>query len=158
MSSRADARIKTRHGQMPAPMIMIKKPVERILYCFSFSFSFCYHLLFLILVLLPIPAKNNKTYQTIVRWSFIIPTSIALQQNLADVAYYSYSKKRTGIEIFSLIGHSKNVLLDYALDYWIVPLLMIPLCWLLYVLYKKINWPVLEWNRKTILQQSAIFL
>ena len=53
------------------------------------------NVIFLLLFMLPCPAKENKTYYTVVRWLYTIVNSICLYTNLIDCVYFPYTGKRT---------------------------------------------------------------
>ncbi|HEX8548393.1 MAG TPA: sulfatase-like hydrolase/transferase [Cytophagaceae bacterium] len=85
---------------------------------FDFSAIVYLNSLFILLSLIPFDIRAKKSYQHALKGSFLLSNVIALLLNLIDTAYYPFSKKRTGIEIWRLKNYFTSMLGDAVLFYW----------------------------------------
>ncbi len=80
---------------------------------------FYYNLLFILCLIIPHKVLYRNPFQYILIAIFLFTNGIALAQNLTDVAYFPFNKKRTGAEIFHLSKEwSSEQLIAYATDFW----------------------------------------
>ena len=90
-----------------------------------------------LLLLIPSKIRDKKVFVLFVKWYFFIINSLCILLNLIDTEYYTFSGKRTGIEIFSLLNDLRNVWLNYLFDYWHVPILLVIIIYLLVYFFRK---------------------
>lgn len=125
---------------------------------------FYYNLLVILLHTLPHPWWGKPKLKHVLRWAFLVPNSVAVAQNLMDVAFFPFSKKRTGAEIFHLSSEWDGAQLTaYLADFWFIVLLFVGfiyLTWqLLSLLYRRSASPTsFSWSIKTILAWCGYFL
>jgi len=96
---------------------------------------------FIILFLLPVPFREKKGYQTLLKIIFIATNSIALFANCIDFAYYRFTLKRTTADVFSWIGaggDTVRLIPQLLKDYWFVILIWAAMVWLIVKMYKRI--------------------
>lgn len=99
------------------------------------------NVLFIILILLPFKFRFAKIYKNILKWTFILPNSIVLLANTADIIYYRFTLRRTTASIFSQFKHEKNMgilSLHFIIDYWYVTIFFMLLIFLLIKGYNKL--------------------
>jgi uncharacterized sulfatase len=89
----------------------------------------------LLLMLMPGNFKRNTYYQLLVKILFITALVLLLALNLIDVAYYPFSGKRSGMELWSIQYDLWHLLFDYVVTYWYLFLLLILLVWLCVIFY-----------------------
>lgn len=88
---------------------------------------------FTLLSLLPIAFQKKPVYQQALRILFLTTTAAVVLANLADAIYFKFSRKRSGIEIFSMLSDESNPVGGYFITYW--PWLLIILGILLITFY-----------------------
>ena len=101
---------------------------------------FYYNLLFILLLILPTYLFDNKYFKVSLSAIFLTTNGIALLQNLIDIGYFPFNKKRTGAEIFHLSKELNQAqIIQYGLDFWPLVLIFILLiCFCFYVI-KQLN-------------------
>lgn len=94
------------------------------------------HAIFIVLHILPWTFRDRESYQMVLKYYFIVVNSVAILLNLIDSNYYSFSGKRSGLELFEMkkeiTGH---VGFHYLIDYWYVLLILLFFIYLLAKLY-----------------------
>lgn len=96
--------------------------------------------LYSLLTIFPLHTKECDGYHKFVRWTLIIPASIAIIMNLIDTVYYQYSGKRTTIEIFNEFANETNIcsiILKEIINNWHISLIGILLIVLLIVAIRR---------------------
>ncbi len=94
------------------------------------------YLPFTILSLLPFNFQLKRWFQHFLRILFVLLTSVCVLSNLADTLYYKFSRKRSGIEAFTMLSDEGNPIGSYFITYWPWLLLFIFLMiatWYLYI-------------------------
>ena len=87
---------------------------------------FYYNLIFILLLIIPIYLFKNQCFKFFLSAIFITTNGIALFQNLIDIGYFPFNKKRTGAEIFLLSKEwNKDQIIQYATDFWYLILIFI---------------------------------
>ena len=79
--------------------------------------------LFIFLQVLPFRFTTNLIYQKCCKWVFIVTNSAAIAANMADVAYYRFTMKRTTGLVFQEFANEQNfgsLFLQFFLDYWYI--------------------------------------
>lgn len=103
---------------------------------------FYYNLLFIFLLMLPHRWWFNSTFKQVVVWIFVFTNGVALLQNLIDVGYFPFHKKRTGAEIFQL---AKELTLpqsySYLKDFWVIAFFLLALLSLSFFLIRRYALP-----------------
>lgn len=77
--------------------------------------------LYIILQILPFRFTTNNIYQNICRYLFFLTNGIAILINLADIAYYPFTLRRSTalvVEEFSNETNMGGLLLQFMIDYW----------------------------------------
>jgi len=98
---------------------------------------FYYNLLFILFIIIPHPWWNKPVFRRLVIQVFLFTNGVALLQNLVDVAYFPFNKKRTGAEILHLaqeINFQQSI--SYLVDFWYVIIILVVLLILSYRLLK----------------------
>ncbi len=90
---------------------------------FDLSIIFSSNLLFIVLGMLPFKAMDTKTGQLVLKLLFLIVNIPLLFMNLADVAYFKFTMKRTGFDVTGILGDVGNQSAQLVLHYWYIPLL-----------------------------------
>lgn len=107
------------------------------------SFSICVaSSLFILLSALPVKAFYEGWYQKLLKWVFIIPNALFLLLNCIDFAYFPFTKKRSGADLFKQVGGQTDMahlLPQYVRDFWWVLVVFILLVILMLVLFNKIK-------------------
>jgi phosphoglycerol transferase MdoB-like AlkP superfamily enzyme len=87
---------------------------------------FYYNLLFILMLILPHPWSKKPVFHNTLIVVFIFTNGVALFQNLLDVAYFPFNKKRTGAEILHLSQElNLKQSIAYLVDFWYVTLILV---------------------------------
>lgn len=81
--------------------------------------------LYIIGVLLPLSAawRENKVYQQVLKWLFLIPNALGIIVNMIDIVYIRFTDRRTTCTFFSEFANDTNlwrILGQGILEYWYV--------------------------------------
>lgn len=112
---------------------------------FKFDMSaICYtNLLWISLSVLPFPFRYRKGYQAALFYIFMVVNSLAIIANVADMAYFKFTFRRTTSTIFTEFGNEQsgflNILLSFLVDYWGLSLFAVVSIILLRYLYKRVG-------------------
>ena len=94
---------------------------------------------YIVLMLLPWHGKENKIYQRVCRWLYMVVNGLALAVNLCDAVYFRYTMRRTTTTIFSEFSNEGNlgsVFLTETLRHVYLLVLFCLVMWGLYKLYR----------------------
>lgn len=94
--------------------------------------------LFIFMWVLPFAFRYGLRYQQAAKYLFLITNTIALVMNAADVAYFRFTLRRTTKTVLQEFGNETDVprmLMQLAVDYWPIMLLMVILALLLWLSY-----------------------
>ncbi|MFC3354521.1 LTA synthase family protein [Sphingobacterium zeae] len=110
----------------------------------------------------PGPFKDNRIYQQVAKWIFVVVNSIGIALNLIDFAYYPFTLKRTTGTVIDQFSNESNLVklaFDFCLDYWY---LIVLLALIVYGLMRSYQYIQLEkitnYNWKSFLIQVPLFL
>lgn len=125
---------------------------------------FYYNLLFILLLLIPFYLFENKYFRIALSAIFLTTNGIALLQNLTDIGYFPFNKKRTGAEIFHLSKEFNQAqIIQYGLDFWhlvLIFVLLISVC--IYVLkqlnQKSFSIPTTDFHLKAKIGYNFLFI
>lgn len=98
--------------------------------------------LFILLSSIPSNLYHKKTYQSILKWLFVISNSIFIMANCVDIAYFRFTKKRSSADLFEQIGGQTDMghlLPQFIKDFWWVLVIYIILVVTLITLYKRVK-------------------
>ena len=98
--------------------------------------------LYIIGILLPLPVawRENKVYQKVLAWLFLIPNALGILVNAIDIIYIRFTDRRTTCTFFSEFANDDNLWRIFGqglLDYWYVALFGIALLVLLFFATRK---------------------
>lgn len=65
--------------------------------------------LYALLILLPLPFKENRIYQKVAKWYFVVINSFAISLNLSDCVYYQFTGRRTTCTFFAEFSNENNL-------------------------------------------------
>ena len=124
--------------------------------------------LYIIAILLPLPHtwRENKLFQQILAWLFLIPNSIGIIVNTIDTVYLRFTDRRTTCTFFSEFSNDHNlgrILGQGILDYWYVTLVGIAIIAILVLATRKsfaikAKQPVMYYIRESVLFAATIYL
>lgn len=118
--------------------------------------------LFLLLYLMPFPFRELSWYRKVLKGLFILVNALAMVANCVDLAYYSFTLKRSTADILDFfggeIGNDATRLLPlFITDYWYIVLIGLVLIWLVARLYKQTEKQLpIQWNTREIIRQFFI--
>ncbi len=120
------------------------------------------NLFYIILYLLPFRFTENKIYQKVLFWLFILTNSLGLAFDIGDIFYFDYVLKRSTIEVFMFAGE-KNIgllMLEFLKDFWWGFLLFLALVYVIYKWYYLFSNPIskFKYTYKTYLAGLAVLL
>ena len=98
--------------------------------------------LFILLSLLPPTLFLNKFVQFSLKFLFIFINALFLLPNCIDMAYFSFTRKRSGSDLFHQVSGQTDLaklLPRYLIDFWWALLIFSFLIFLLFIGYKKIK-------------------
>ena len=93
---------------------------------------------YIILMLLPWHKKENRVYQQICRWLFVVINGLALVVNLCDAVYFRYTMRRTTTTVFSEFSNEENlssVFLTETANHFYLVIAFLLMVWGLYRFY-----------------------
>lgn len=75
---------------------------------------------YVLLFLLPLPFRYSKTYQSVLKWFFVVTNGLALAANTTDFIYFDFILKRTTTDVFMFAqeGNIGTLLKLFLIDYW----------------------------------------
>ena len=76
---------------------------------FDTSAIFVTNILYVVLMLFPLHWKEQKWYQLMCKWVFVVVNSAALVINLCDSVYFKYTMRRTTTTVFSEFSGESNL-------------------------------------------------
>lgn len=99
--------------------------------------------IYIIGVLLPLPAvwRENKVYQQVLKWLFLVPNALGIIVNAIDIVYIRFTDRRTTWAFFSEFANDNNlwrILGQGILEYWYVALFGMALLALLLFASRKV--------------------
>lgn len=105
---------------------------------FDTAAIFYINMLWIALTLFPLWIKETKAWHQTLRWLFTITNGLAFAINLADAVYYPFTMRRTTTSVFREFDNENNlggIVLNAALDHWVLVMLGIAAFIALYFLY-----------------------
>lgn len=127
---------------------------------FDLSTIFILNFPIFLLQSLPFNFIQNKIYKNSVSTLFIFLNILALAFNIADIAYYPFSNKRSTAEIFRIVSSGNDfweLAPSYLIDFWYLFVLLILILILLYFFEKKLSTCKIN-SDLPIWEKSFIFL
>ena len=73
---------------------------------------------YIVLMLLPVHRKENRTYQQLCRWVFVIINGLAFLVNLCDAVYFRYTMRRTTTTVFNEFSNEGNLIGIFLREAW----------------------------------------
>lgn len=111
-----------------------------------------FHLLSLLPTLFKEKQRNN-----ILKVLFILGLGIGILLNYIDLEFYKIKTRRSGIELFQLLGDSANPVLSYIINYWWLLLLLILNLLAIFFLYPKAKSSITQYSRLQIGLRFMLF-
>ena len=106
---------------------------------FDTSAIFVTNILYVVLMLFPLHWKEQKWYQMLCKWVFVIVNTLALVINLCDSVYFKYTMRRTTTTVFSEFSGESNlggIFFKEFLSHWYFVLAAIIIVWGMWKLYR----------------------
>ncbi len=100
------------------------------------------NLIFILLQILPFKFRYNNLYQKISLFLFYITNSLIIIANLADIAYYRFTLKRTTASVFQQFENESNLgvlFFRFIIDFWQITLLVFFFIFLLFIFNVKVK-------------------
>ncbi|MDR0971507.1 MAG: sulfatase-like hydrolase/transferase [Bacteroidales bacterium] len=120
---------------------------------------------YLFFALLPLPIRQNKWYKAIENFLYILGVNLMMILNLIDVGYYKFTFKRISYDFFNYLGVGgdfKELIPQFAKDYWHIILIFVILNIILFYFYRRINRKygseLIIANRKWYIKNIAFFV
>ena len=92
--------------------------------------------------LIPFPFRSKKWYQTFLKVLFLVINSLLITFNLIDLEYFKFTFKRSTADLLQLItlgDDVANLLPQFMIDYWYIPLILVVLIVLMNYLFGQIQ-------------------
>lgn len=96
--------------------------------------------LYLFLQIIPFTFRYKEAYQKVCKWLFLLTNSIGLAANVADIAYYKFTLKRTTASVFDQFSNEENLIkliFNFLVDYWYLLFLFAGIVYVLVFLYDR---------------------
>lgn len=122
-----------------------------------------YGLPFIALSLIPFPFVFHKKYQWMLRtWVYVL-SILLLAMNLMDIVYFSYTSKRSTMDLFSMLSAGNDFMQQigsFFRDFWFLLLILTVLLILLRFLIKRIPSPLPpeKYTSNWYIQNSLVFV
>lgn len=104
---------------------------------------------YIVLALLPIPQKETRFFDNILKWIYVVTNAAGVAANLMDSVYVQYTGRRTTISVFSEFANENNVasiLLGETAKHWYLILVFLFCLLLLWGCFARPNSAV--WGKK----------
>jgi len=118
---------------------------------------------YILFKLIPFPFRENKTYQRVLEYLFLVTNSFGILFNCLDIEYFKFTLKRSTYDLFTLVNTGddvSNLIPQFIKDYWYLILIALSLIlFLVWTSHKvdKIRFRP-QWSKKFYLQSVLIFL
>jgi phosphoglycerol transferase MdoB-like AlkP superfamily enzyme len=118
--------------------------------------------LFIALSLIPFTFREKTSYQNSLLAVFLASNSIGIAVNCIDFIFFRFTLKRSTADLFKLEGMQQdvlNLLPQFILDYWFIPIIWLALMVLAYALFKKTiprAFQKADWNLKYVILHLLI--
>ena len=86
--------------------------------------------------------RENKVYQQVLAWLFLLPNALGIVVNTIDIVYIRFTDRRTTCTFFSEFANDNNLLQilgQGVIDYWYVTLFGLAVLAVLFAGYRKIG-------------------
>lgn len=110
--------------------------------------------LLIVSALLPFKYRFSNAFFKIYRFLFVVFNGAALALNLVDVAYVSFTRKRSSFDLFTTQGLGNdvwNLIPEFAKDYWYLLFILVVLLYILYKGVKPMQKTVTRWWVQSII-------
>ncbi len=97
------------------------------------------NVLWIVLLLFPLHFKENRIYQLIIKWVYMVVNLIAIGVNLVDTVYFQYSGRRTTASVFSQFANEDNLAGIFGIEmisHWYLVLLFAAIAYFLWRCYQ----------------------
>jgi phosphoglycerol transferase MdoB-like AlkP superfamily enzyme len=109
---------------------------------FDISAVVYFNMLFILLSIVPFDFRYNKTYTTILKYTYFLFNGLVICINGADYVYFRFLNKRATSDIFQTFEneqHLGKMFFRFLLDYWPATLFCLFLLFLMVYLYIKVK-------------------
>lgn len=107
---------------------------------FDLSAILYLNILFILLSIFPAPIRYKPWWQKAVFWSYILPNTVGIIANCADMEFYKFTLRRTTSSVFATFANEQNkatLLFRFVLDYaYLVIIAALLIAFLVYVFKK----------------------
>lgn len=82
---------------------------------------------FIVFSVFPFPFRDGRFYQAFIRFLFYLTLIVFIALNLIDVEYFSYTQKRSTIDLFTILGASNDFsqqISSFFKDFWALLIFM----------------------------------
>lgn len=101
---------------------------------------FYVNMLVILLHIIPWRLRERASYQRVIAWAYWLCNLPALAANMADIAYYRFTLRRTAMAVFEEFGNENPFqFARFVIDYWPITLATLVFATLWFYLYKLIN-------------------
>ena len=117
---------------------------------FDLSALAIYQAPYILLYWIPLPTKLFKAKRVMLRFLFIFSNLVLISLNCIDSVYFGFTLKRATADFFSFITTGNdivNLLPQFLMDYWFVPLITGMMVWIAISAYNRIRIPALPTDR-----------
>ena len=94
---------------------------------------------FILLSILPFKFRNSKGYQNVLYVFYFLSSLIAIVLSSIDFKFSQYTGKRSGIELFTVVGDEGNDVSSYFVSFWYLGVVMLFLLYLTCRFYPKLK-------------------
>lgn len=95
--------------------------------------------LYIVLALFPLHWKENRKYQKVLQWLFVVVNILMVIINFVDTAYFPYTGRRTTMSVFAEFSHETNLAGIFGIEllhHWYLVILTALMGYGLYKLYR----------------------
>lgn len=95
--------------------------------------------LYLAMTLFPLHWKENKVYNKVAKWCYMVPNAVGILANLIDSVYFQYTGRRTTMTVFSEFGNENNLVGIFGSEvvrHWYLVLIFIAILVLMWKLFR----------------------
>lgn len=98
---------------------------------------FYVNMLVILLHIIPLRVREHPRYQRVITWVYWSCNLLALVANMADIAYYRFTLRRTAMAVFEEFGNENPwQFARFVIDYWQITLLTVVFAALWIYLYR----------------------
>lgn len=96
------------------------------------------NLLYIVLAFIPVPGKEGRVYQCVLKWTYFVPNAICMLANIADSVYFPFANRRSTASFFEEFYGEDNlgeIFWAEVMNHWYLAVILLTMTAALYLFY-----------------------